>query len=70
MGMTVETLFKTYQRCTTKEKRKAIEKLLQERQLSDQDEEVTSVEKLIRLSRRLNLADRQKLVAALIDTAD
>ncbi|GAB4383603.1 MAG: hypothetical protein Kow00121_45730 [Elainellaceae cyanobacterium] len=69
MGMTVETLRKTYERCTSEEKRKAIEKLLEERLLNAQGGEVFSVEKLIRLSRKLNLADRQKLVTALLDTA-
>lgn len=67
MGMTLGTLRKTYERCTTKEKRKAIEQSIQERLLNAQDVEVVSVDKLIRWSRNLNLAERQKLVTALID---
>lgn len=70
MGMTRETLCQTYERCTPEEKRKAIEQSIQERLLKVQHGEVVSVEKLIHLAQKLNLTDRQKLVAALLDTAN
>lgn len=68
MGMTLETLRRTYERCTTAEKRKAIEMAVKERMINSKDAEVVSVEKLVRLSRQLNLADRQKLAASLLET--
>lgn len=68
MGMTLETLRKTYERCTSADKRKAIELLIKERMINARDGEVVSVEKVIRLAQQLNLAERQRLVAALIDT--
>ena len=67
MGMTLATLLKTYERCTSEEKRKAIERAISERFLKAGDEQVVSVEKVIRLALKLNLVDRQKLATALLD---
>lgn len=69
MAVSVENLLKIYQRCTTDDKRKAIEKLIKERLINAKEGEIVSVEKLIRLARNLNPGDRQKLVMAILDTA-
>ena len=70
MGMTLETLRKTYERCTSERKREAIKQLIDERLFNTKDEEAVSVEKLIRLSRQLNLVDRQQLVTALFEASN
>ena len=69
MGMTLETLRETYERCTPAVKRKAIEQFINEHFSKTKDEEIVSVEKLIRSSRQLSLTDRQRLVTALFETS-
>lgn len=66
MGMTIETLRKTYERCTPEEKRKAIEQAIQERLCKNQNAEQLSLEELIRLTQHLNLSERHRLAAALL----
>jgi len=68
MGMTLETLRKTYERCTPKAKRKAIEQAIQERLCKPPKAEQPSLETLIHLTRGLTLPERHTLAAALLES--